>query len=723
PLAWSRSMQAPTAPPARRIALLGQRDALVRALLEVAHRRRLQPLDVLVVVPVGAGAPSAISGVGTIRGVCDTLGFGCVGGETDEAVLAELSAFGPELIVSIPGATCHRMVYDFDAGRILDQEAVPIAPGETALSLSVKIAAAAELCFRRVFGTFLDTGGLPEGRLWDVQEFPYHFRKLPRGGVIDPEWPDDKVERFVRAMYFPPHAPATLVRPDGLEYPVRTMEEYAAAREGRAVRGTSTSSGAAPARPAPACDPHQASCAPGGTRPRARGPWLPSGGGAVGLLAAALVLLAALVSVPRGAGSERQAGSAGSSAVGRPPPAPAARHTLEAHPRARCLDGSPAAFYLAPATSAEGRGRWVVYLQGGGWCAESAELAGLPGYSHADDVGHPDLCSRRAKGYLGSSRFDWASRSLEGKGFLSGDPTENPSMHSWNRVVIRNCDGTLFLSSLDEPMQLPGGGALYFRGRDNAFAVVDALLERHGMDSASEVVISGCSAGGVAAVLLADALRRRVEERARAGRPFVAVLSDSGVFPGPGPVGSSAAPEGLLRFPQFQWLFERTNLSGSLPPPCTSEEAPWGCLHVLGALPHVATPVFLLQSLADSWQLSEPAGPAQAAFAAGLRQQFALALRWPHAAAVDSCFHHGGAWGRIGWGGVTNRDAFWRWYTTGRERWVANSSSSAGPGEYAAEGWPLVHAANAPAPDCYEGQERHQEWHRSLARLPARPDG
>jgi len=67
-------------------------------------------------------------------------------------------------------------------------------------------------------------------------------------------------------------------------------------------------------------------------------------------------------------------------------------------------------------------------------------------------VAHPDLCSERAKGFHGSSRFDRDSRRLEGAGYLSADSARNPLLHDWTRVVVRNCDGTAFTSSADDPL-------------------------------------------------------------------------------------------------------------------------------------------------------------------------------------------------------------------------------------------------------------------------------
>ncbi|CAE7411326.1 PAE7 [Symbiodinium microadriaticum] len=206
---------------------------------------------------------------------------------------------------------------------------------------------------------------------------------------------------------------------------------------------------------------------------------------------------------------------------------PGLAERLELGGSARCLDGSPVNLYLARGVHA-GRKKWVINFQGGGWCTTSPSSASAFGYSHEEDVAHPDLCEDRAKGYHGSSSTDRDFRNFEDKGYLSGNPSVNPMMYNWNRVMIRNCDGTMFLSSHAELST--SSGSLHFRGRDNALAAIEVLLQ-HGLADASDVLLAGCSAGAVAAVVLADELRRRVEEAvaARGGRVFVAVLADSGV--------------------------------------------------------------------------------------------------------------------------------------------------------------------------------------------------
>ncbi len=66
--------------------------------------------------------------------------------------------------------------------------------------------------------------GLPQ-----VGEPSYYPRKVPSGGVIDPTWPRTQIDRFIRAMYFPPFKGAVVRLQDGSDKEVLSMQEYDAA--------------------------------------------------------------------------------------------------------------------------------------------------------------------------------------------------------------------------------------------------------------------------------------------------------------------------------------------------------------------------------------------------------------------------------------------------------------------------------------------------------------
>lgn len=84
---------------------------------------------------------------------------------------------------------------------------------------------------------------------------------------------------------------------------------------------------------------------------------------------------------------------------------------------------------ISPGTDS-GQNKWIVYLQGGGWCRDEQN------------------CLDRSKTSLGSSK-SWAKTfSLTGHGFLSGDETVNPEFYNWNVAYVNYCDGASFAGNV-----------------------------------------------------------------------------------------------------------------------------------------------------------------------------------------------------------------------------------------------------------------------------------
>ena len=69
-----------------------------------------------------------------------------------------------------------------------------------------------------------------------------------------------------------------------------------------------------------------------------------------------------------------------------PPADVATANYLTDYPQAKCLDGSPGYYYHRPAPPGPNATKWVLHIQGGGWCDSAAS------------------CQGRTARYLGSSR-------------------------------------------------------------------------------------------------------------------------------------------------------------------------------------------------------------------------------------------------------------------------------------------------------------------------------
>jgi methionyl-tRNA formyltransferase len=96
------------------------------------------------------------------------------------------------------GATLHEMVAKPDAGRIVDQQAVPIGPDETAGEVMAKVSAAAEQVMRRSIGPLV--GGSAQLRPNDLSRGSYFGGRRPEDGRIDWSKSAREIHNLVRAV-------------------------------------------------------------------------------------------------------------------------------------------------------------------------------------------------------------------------------------------------------------------------------------------------------------------------------------------------------------------------------------------------------------------------------------------------------------------------------------------------------------------------------------------
>jgi hypothetical protein len=83
---------------------------------------------------------------------------------------------------------------------------------------------------------------------------------------------------------------------------------------------------------------------------------------------------------------------------------------------AKCLDGTPPAFF----SLIQDPQRWILFIEGGGWCFSLSDCAG------------------RASGGGGSSN-GYAGTSMDVGGLLSPDPSINPRFYNYSFVFIHYC--------------------------------------------------------------------------------------------------------------------------------------------------------------------------------------------------------------------------------------------------------------------------------------------
>ena len=102
---------------------------------------------------------------------------------------------------TVTGATLHHMVRRADAGDIVDREAVPILPDDTALDVSRKVAEAAGIILERTLPS-IALGAAPRTPQ-NEGEATYFGRRTPADGMID--WAESavRIHNLVRAVTHP----------------------------------------------------------------------------------------------------------------------------------------------------------------------------------------------------------------------------------------------------------------------------------------------------------------------------------------------------------------------------------------------------------------------------------------------------------------------------------------------------------------------------------------
>ena len=96
------------------------------------------------------------------------------------------------------GVTLHEMVEKPDAGRIVDQEAVPIGPDDTAVQVFHRMTAAAQTVLKRSLPALV--AGTVKYRANDLAHGSYYGRRRPEDGRIDWSKSAQEIHDLVRAV-------------------------------------------------------------------------------------------------------------------------------------------------------------------------------------------------------------------------------------------------------------------------------------------------------------------------------------------------------------------------------------------------------------------------------------------------------------------------------------------------------------------------------------------
>ncbi|CAK9256320.1 unnamed protein product [Sphagnum jensenii] len=239
-----------------------------------------------------------------------------------------------------------------------------------------------------------------------------------------------------------------------------------------------------------------------------------------------------------------------------------------------CLDGTPPGYHLHKGSGANAN-NWVVFLEEGAWC-------------HSEEN-----CKQRSKTNLGSSKF---MKPQKFDGILSNSEQVNPDFFNWNRVFVRYCDGASFSGNSSLPadekgnwLQLKGP---YYRGESIWEAIIAELLS-NGMVKADKALLGGCSAGGLSSILHCDKFKAALP-----GAKVVKCMSDAGFFV------DMPTYKGENKFGDyFRDIVNLQRVGDGLLKECTKERDSADCFFPQYLLPHIKTPLFIVNGGYDWWQM------------------------------------------------------------------------------------------------------------------------
>eukprot|EP01052_Picozoa_sp_SAG31_P025279 SAG31_NODE_2207_length_6189_cov_5.894253_4_plen_357_part_00 len=192
-------------------------------------------------------------------------------------------------------------------------------------------------------------------------------------------------------------------------------------------------------------------------------------------------------------------------------------------------------------------------------------------------------------------------------GVLSG---ADPDFGGFNKVILENCDGASLTGDVTEPLMVlddahPEEPAvpILFRGRRIRDAIFETLLDPKGpykMNMAQNVLLTGCSSGGLAAYLHSDWAHSLMRRKAPNLKRFK-TLGVSGFFL------QHNSVEGLAVYQtQMANVMKIQNTTGALNPACLAARPPdraWECMFAQNSYAVTKVPTFIENSALDMWQM------------------------------------------------------------------------------------------------------------------------
>lgn len=246
----------------------------------------------------------------------------------------------------------------------------------------------------------------------------------------------------------------------------------------------------------------------------------------------------------------------------------------------RCLDGTPSGFYVLPGDPH----KFTITLAGGGECNDAPS------------------CTSRLTSSLGSSKYFAPSQTLDaGAHYANPDAQANPAFASWTHVMLPYCSGDLHMGTRTAASADTFG--LYFSGHLVLNATLGALEGEHGLAGATDILLTGDSAGGIGVWPNLDWLAARYPSARVTGAPLAGFYFYSFPYTGPNHTHSilaSFSPDGVELLHGLYQPFLNADCAaahaarGASPAPCMLSNY---------SHPYVRSAVFVTEAQTDQVQL------------------------------------------------------------------------------------------------------------------------
>lgn len=319
-----------------------------------------------------------------------------------------------------------------------------------------------------------------------------------------------------------------------------------------------------------------------------------------------------------------------------------------------CLDGSVGVMYYRNGTG-DGINKFHVYFEGGGWCGGiNNQLSPCQ-----------DTCVHRAGTNLGSSKA-YPNAADYDNGYMSTSQETNPLSYNWNTIYVKYCDGASFSGNNDTKQEYNSSLTLNWRGWRILNGVFKELNKNYGWNKATDVLISGCSAGGLTTWLHSQHIYDTYVEPLGIKQNNFLSMPDSGFF---------LEWEGEGKYiTAMNWLLEWQNTSAALNKQCmtANTQNPLKCMFAQETAPYENIRMFPLQSRFDAWQQGCELGtndPTQENIygnnlTINFENMYIMNGKYSssHSGYLDSCLHHCGEWNAFQINGMTASKAQYAFY-------------------------------------------------------------